>query len=301
MVGELEETIKQTAVTVAEAKVEAQEQAAIVGKEKEIVDVEAEFADVKSAEANKVATEVNAKKQSVQKDLDEAIPLVEKAEAALKGLKEDDFKQLKALTNPPEMIKITFTAVLHLYSTIDPLITCDKKGKLKEEKPWNTALKMMAKPKDFLAQLNGFKELIDNDKVPTQNFEAIKETLAMENFTPDVLQKASAAARGVCDWIINIESYFRVVVSVEPKKQAVRDAEVQLAEAMATKQLYEDRVAELQAKLKGLIDKLDAALAKKRDAEETAAKCEKKLGLATRLVNALGAEGERWSASIIQS
>ena len=69
---------------------------------------------------------------------------------------------------------------------------------------------------------------------------------------------------------------------------------------MATKQLYEDRVAELQAKLKVLIDKLDAALAKKRDAEETAAKCEKKLGLATRLVNALGAEGERWSASIIQ-
>jgi dynein heavy chain len=65
MVGELEETIKQTAVTVAEAKIEAQEQAAIVGKEKEIVDVEAEFADVKSAEANKVATEVNAKKQSV--------------------------------------------------------------------------------------------------------------------------------------------------------------------------------------------------------------------------------------------
>ena len=92
MVGELEETIKITAITVAEAKIEAQEQAAIVGLEKAKVDKENDFAEVKAAEANKVATEVNAKKQSVQKDLDEAIPLVEKAEAALKGLKEDDFK-----------------------------------------------------------------------------------------------------------------------------------------------------------------------------------------------------------------
>ena len=133
---------------------------------------------------------------------------------------------LKAMTNPPEMIKLTFTAVLNLYAGIDPIITVDKKGKLKEEKPWNTALKMMNKPAAFLAQLNEFKGYVDTDKVPAQNFDAIRDTLAMENFTPEVLQKASSAARGVCDWIINITKYYDVVVSVEPKKKAVREAEV---------------------------------------------------------------------------
>ena len=117
------------------------------------------------------------------------------------------------------MIKITFTAVLHLYCSLDPLINTDKKGKLKEEKPWNTALKMMNKPAAFLAQLNEFKGYVDTDKVPAQNFDAIRETLAMENFTPEVLNKASQAARGVCDWIINITKYYDVVVSVEPKKK----------------------------------------------------------------------------------
>lgn len=68
---------------------------------------------------------------------------------------------------------------------------------------------------------------------------------------------------------------------------------------MGIKKHYEDLVADLKAQLKILEDKLDAALTKKREAEETAAKCEKKLSLATRLVNALGAEGERWAASII--
>lgn len=33
----------------------------------------------------------------------------------------------------------------------------------------------------------------------------------------------------------------------------------------------------------------------KEEAEATAARCARKLGLATRLVLALGAEGERWS------
>jgi len=58
-------------------------------------------------------------------------------------------------------------------------------------------------------------------------------------------------------------------------------------------------VAELRAKLQVLIDKYDAAMKKKADAEATAARCEKKLSLATRLVNALGAEGVRWEQSIV--
>lgn len=64
---------------------------------------------------------------------------------------------------------------------------------------------------------------------------------------------------------------------------------------MATKNHYEGLVAELQAKLKILVDTYDAAMAKKENAEATAARCTKRLGLASRLVSALGAEGERWA------
>ena len=38
---------------------------------------------------------------------------------------------------------------------------------------------------------------------------------------------------------------------------------------------------------------------KKQDAEDEAARCNRRLALATRLVSALGAEGERWALSII--
>jgi dynein heavy chain len=36
--------------------------------------------------------------------------------------------------------------------------------------------------------------------------------------------KSSPAASGLCDWIINITMYFDVVISVEPKKLAVKEA-----------------------------------------------------------------------------
>lgn len=131
---------------------------------------------------------------------------------------------LKALQNPPADVSKTFTCVLHLLSGIDPNVPVDKKGKLSAENPWKAALKLMANPKDFLDSLNAFKGTIDADKVPKQNFAAIRATLEEETFTPDIIKTKSSAAAGLCDWIINITCYYDVVVSVEPKKAKVAAA-----------------------------------------------------------------------------
>jgi hypothetical protein len=44
----------------------------------------------------------------VQKDLDEALPLVEKAQSALKGLDIGEFRTMKAFKSPPKEIVQTF-------------------------------------------------------------------------------------------------------------------------------------------------------------------------------------------------
>lgn len=191
---------------------------------------------------------------SVQKDLDAALPLVEKAMAALAGLKIEDFRMLKALNNPPDDVKMTFTCVLHLLAKVDPGVPVDAKGRLKTEKPWPAALGLMKDPKGFLETLNGYKAQIDSDKVPEANFKAIRATLALETFTPENIASKSAAASGVCDWIINITSYYDVFVSVEPKKLAVAEAKETLAAANAKKEEVDALVADLNAKLQVLLD-----------------------------------------------
>jgi dynein heavy chain len=226
MVADLEADLKVSSVEVEKIKVEADKQATIVGAEKEIVDAEAEKANTESAKCAVIAKNVAEEMASVQKDLDAALPAVEKAEAALAGLNVKDFEMLKALNNPPAAVGETFWCVLCLLAGIAPDIPVQKKsGKLDVDgNGWKVSLKLMANPQGFLVLLNSFKGEIDADKVKPSNFAAIRGVLAKEEFTPDVLEGKAKAAAGLCDWIINITTYYDVFVSVEPKKAKVAAA-----------------------------------------------------------------------------
>lgn len=224
MVAELEVNLKVSSVEVEKIKKLADAQAQTVGAEKEIVDAEAEKANAESAKCAIIASSVAAEMASVQADLDAALPAVQKAEAALAGLSVKDFQMLKALANPPADIAKTFVCVLNLLSGINENVPVDKKGRLNAENPWKASLKLMTNPQAFLDSLNGFKKFVDEDKVPKQNFTAIRSTLEEETFTPEIIKTKSSAAAGLCDWIINITCYYDVVVSVEPKKAKVAAA-----------------------------------------------------------------------------
>jgi dynein heavy chain len=95
--------------------------------------------------------------------------------------------------------------------------------------------------------LIGFKACVDDESIPAKNFDAIRPVLADETFIPEIIMKSSPAASGLCDWIINITLYFDVVVSVEPKKLAVKEAQETLAAANAKKAEVDILVAGLNA------------------------------------------------------
>jgi dynein heavy chain len=237
---------------------------------------------------------------SVQADLDAAIPLVEKALAALDGLQVKDFQNLKALKSPPVDIAKTFTCVLHILCGVDPNVPINKKSKkLDTQDPWKVALSLMANPQKFKDSLEGLKDKIDADEIPAQNFRANKDTLAEETFTPEIIAGKSACAGGLCDFIINITAYYNVVVSVEPKKIAVAEAKATLAEATEKKEKVDALVADLNAKLAVLQESYDSAMNEKETAMREAQRCENKLSLANRLVSALGSEQDRWAQAII--
>jgi len=113
------------------------------------------------------------------------------------------------------------------------------------------------------------------------------------------MKSKSGAAFGVTSWIININLYFDVVINTEPKRQSVEKAKVDLAEATEIKETMEALVAELQARLDILMRTYQEAMDKKQGAEDEAARCERRLSLANRLVSALGSEKGRWADAII--
>ena len=158
---------------------------------------------------------------------------------------------------------------------------------------------MMKDPNKFMENLNAYKAIIDEMRVPAVNFAGIQDILADENFTPENLKSKAEAAAGVCNWIKNINLYYDVVVNTEPKRQAVEKAKIDLADATETKETMEALVAELQARLDILMKAYQEAMDKKQAAEDEAARCERRLSLANRLVSALGSEKGRWGEAIV--
>lgn len=89
-------------------------------------------------------------------------------------------------------------------------------------------------------------------------------------------------------------------MTVEPKRQALREANEQLSTANTRLDIVLKQVAELQARLDQLNKEFAQANAEKQEALDSVARGEKKLNLAQRLTTALSSENERWGININQ-
>jgi dynein heavy chain len=299
IVSKLEEDLKVKQVEVEDKKKVADEQAEIVGKEKAKVEIENEKAEKEAKNCAQIQKIVDEKLTSVQKDLDEALPLVEKAQEALKGLDIGEFRTMKAYNKPPKEIVQTFLCVLNILASIDKLVPTDKAGRYKAESDWKAALGLMKDPAYLIQLLTDVKDKVDKQQIPAYNFKAIRPTINDEKFTPEEIKTKSSACAGICDWILNITAYYDVVESVEPKRIAVKEAQLQLSEANERKSQMDALVEKLNGELAILQAAFQKAMDEKTEAESEAFRCARRLDLAQRLVNALGSESERWGTSII--
>lgn len=141
---------------------------------------------------------------------------------------------------------------------------------------------MMQKPKELLARLLAYKDIVDQNMVPASNVAIVKKDYLSDtaNFTPEVMANKSSAAKGLCTWVLNIVKYYDVIQVVEPKRQALKEAETQLSDANIKLEKVQAQVAELKEKLGGLQAQYDKAESESRAAEAEAEKCSKRLNSA---------------------
>lgn len=86
------------------------------------------------------------------------------------------------------------------------------KNKKPTDVTWKSCVKMMKNPDEFLKKLIDHKNIIDQNLVPTANMKYIKENyLSMESFRPDVMANKSMAAKGLCEWCMNMYAYWAVI------------------------------------------------------------------------------------------
>ncbi|KAL3321293.1 Dynein heavy chain 3, axonemal, partial [Cichlidogyrus casuarinus] len=280
---------------------ELQPQLVVTGKEvdellkvinKETIEIEAQKEVVAADQeiANEAASAAKAIKDECEADLAEAMPILEEAIASLNTLKQADITMVKAMKNPPAIVKLVMESV------------CVMLGEKAERKPepgtgrmvedyWGPSMKLLGDLK-FLDRLKGFA--IDNISAPIMK--KIRETyIPNSEFDPNKVRNASTACEGLCKWIIALDKYDRVAKIVAPKKAKLAKAEEELAFQNAK---LAEKVAQLNsvlAKLQKLQDELDKNMVKKQDLEDNIDLCSKKLDRAEKLISGLGGEKARWT------
>jgi dynein heavy chain len=273
--------------------------AEVVSKEKAIVEVETAKAQVQAKEVAVIQSDVMEKQRNTENDLAKAEPMVEAAMAALNTLDKKDLGEAKTMAKPPAGVDDVFAATMVLLANVHPNVVVQKNGKVKD-RSWDACKKqLLGSIPEYIDYLKAIKVGVDEQTIPKINFSEVKSLTNLEHFTPEIIMTKNKAAAGLCSFVINIVLYYEVVVTVEPKRKALAEANELLESANKQLKTVMEQVAELESKLAKLTAELNAANQEKQEALDTVERGQKKLDLAQRLTNALASENVRWAESIV--
>ncbi len=131
-------------------------------------------------------------------DLAAAEPIIKQAEAALNSLDKASLGELKSFGSPSEDVVNVVAACM---------VLCAPAGGMPKDLSWPACKKFMGNVDTFLRTLVRF----DKDNVPLANVERVeRDYVKQPQFNPDIVRAKSAAAAGLCAWVINICKYFRI-------------------------------------------------------------------------------------------
>ena len=258
----------------------------VVGVETNNVTREKASADEEKVKVDQINIEVKAKQIDCEKDLKKAEPALLAAQAALNTLNKANLTELKSFGSPPPAVVLVTEAVLVLLLGQD--------GKIPKDRSWAKVKVVMAKVDQFLDQLVNYEKENIHQNVLT----ALQPYLNDSQFDPDFIRSKSAAAAGLCSWVINVVQFYIVYCDIKPKRMALEEANDQLHEAQTTLSTIISTVAELEEKLKDLTQQYESAMEEKVKCQEDADATAATISLANRLVNGLSSENVRWKKTV---
>lgn len=245
------------------------------------------------------AARIAAEKAACEQDLAKAEPFVKEAETAIASIKPAHIGEIKKLPNPSDIIKLVFDGVLILFQKPLQPARPAKLNVAKKELPFiETSFKPyamnMLNDSRFLQILLEFGQK-GKDKINEETIEFLQPYMELEHFNPAVAKNASTAAEGLCTWVRAMTSYHEASKVVKPKLEALSLAQAQMDAANKALSAAESRLNACRGRLNELQEMFEAQMAGKRRIEEGALMLQRKMHLASELINGLAGERLRWT------
>eukprot|EP00403_Amphidinium_massartii_P005819 CAMPEP_0178381688 /NCGR_PEP_ID=MMETSP0689_2-20121128/6115_1 /TAXON_ID=160604 /ORGANISM="Amphidinium massartii, Strain CS-259" /LENGTH=1395 /DNA_ID=CAMNT_0020001885 /DNA_START=8 /DNA_END=4194 /DNA_ORIENTATION=- len=238
------------------------------------------------AEAKAQADSASAIKEDAQRDLDEALPALEVANKALKALKLSSIQEIRVLGNPPAGVRLTMEAVCVMFGIKPVKKTVDMK---KVDDYWEASQK-----KKLLDDLFEF----DKDNIPEATIQKIQPYIDREDFDPAAIKKASVACEALCMWCRAMHKYHFVALAVEPKRKLLAEAEASLDVTMTKLRGAQAELKTVEDKIQQLESDYNSSVTKQENLTREMEICSLKLANATKLLDGLGGEKDRWQVEV---
>jgi dynein heavy chain len=228
----------------------------------------------------KQAAETSAVAADAQKDLDRALPALESAVKALKGLTKADITEVKSFTSPPNAIRIVMESICVM---------------LGEKENWESSKKLLGQS-NFMELLTGY----DKDNIAESKLKKLrKQYINLEEMQPEFVGRVSKAGLGLCLWVRAMDVYSDVAKEVEPKKKRLEEMNSQLAVTTAQLKEKQEQLAAVMGKVAVLQKTCDDTLGEKNRLQAESDTTAKRLVRAEKLTSGLNSEGVRWKNNIV--
>ncbi|XP_022353638.1 dynein heavy chain 1, axonemal [Enhydra lutris kenyoni] len=278
----LEEAAKDTMLTMEQIKVDT----AIAQETRNSVQAE-------EIKANEKARKAQAIADDAQKDLDEALPALDAALASLRNLNKNDVTEVRAMQRPPPGVKLVIEAMCIMKGIKPKKVPGERPGS-KVDDYWEPGKGLLQDPGRFLDSLFKF----DKDNIGEAVIKAIQPYIDNEEFQPAAIAKVSKACTSICQWVRAMHKYHFVAKAVEPKRQALREAQDDLEVTQRVLEEAKQRLHEVEDGIATMQTKYRECIAKKEELELKCEQCEQRLGRADKLINGLSDEKVRWQETV---
>ncbi|CAK9103626.1 Dynein axonemal heavy chain 7 (Axonemal beta dynein heavy chain 7) (Ciliary dynein heavy chain 7) (Dynein heavy chain-like protein 2) (hDHC2) [Durusdinium trenchii] len=263
---------------------------AAVEKEQTEADKVAQVVKKEEAVANEKAKSAKAIKDECEADLEQAMPILESALAALNTLSKNDITEVKSMKSPPDGVKLVMEAMCVMMH-VKPIKAKDPNDPNKKINDyWEPAKKQLLGDPKLLTNLVEY----DKDNIDPKVITKANAYVENPDFDPEKIKKASNAAYGLCCWIRAMVQYDKVAKVVAPKRAALAEAEQEFEAVMARLRGKQGELSKIEHRVAGLAQQLGQCKERKKDLEEQVAECTAKLDRAEKLISGLGGEKSRW-------
>ncbi|EFJ44216.1 dynein heavy chain 2 [Volvox carteri f. nagariensis] len=275
---------------------EVEDMMVVITNDKKEADETKKVVEQQEKDANEQAARAKQIAEDAQRDLDEALPALERALESLKNLSRNDIVEVKSLQNPPAGVRTVMEATCIMF---------DEKPKMKDDPAnvgkkipdyWEPAKKLLNDPTKFLENLFSY----DKDNIPDHVIKKIESYIQRDDFTPEAISKVSKACTSICMWVRAMYVYHNVALSVAPKRAALAAAQQQLDATMEALKGAQAKLQSVEDKIAALEADYEEATAKKASLAQQVLRCTVQLQRADKLIGGLGGERVRWQATVDQ-